>query len=120
MTTFSDEMKELAVELTDEFSEGKTCIVRYGSKGYDSNSGLVTAGVTEVTVPRCMYNFSQSYFKKEDFTKASAILAVSGHYFNYEDVVSVGSTVHFSDGKSMSVCAKDFDANRVLFEFGLM
>ncbi len=121
--SFSDDMKELAVELTDEFADNLMCTIHYGDKSYSSESGLVTVSSNpddSVEVPRCMYGVSKAYFKKEDFLKASAILAVSGHYFNYEDVVKIGSSVQFADGSTMKICAKAFDATNILFEFGLM
>ena len=114
---FSDDMKELAVDLTSEFSEGATCTILHGDRSYDTESGNVDTAPNNVVVPLCIVKGSKGFYKKEDFEQASIVITVAGNNLSGVEV-QVGHKINIDD-EDHEICAISFDMYGALFTVGL-
>lgn len=120
MDDFEGSMKLMAEEITTSFSGGRTCDINMGKKSYSPTTGSVSDVPDVVTVPYCSYGISQKFFKNQDFSKASAVLAVSGHHYGYDsEAVDIGGSVTLPNGSVRRIVAKSVDMYGILFELGI-
>lgn len=97
MTTFGEEMAELATELCEEFSVG-TYTYFESDTDYDTTTGRVTNNPISVhNIPAARYDYSEENRVNRTFAKKVWVVVMDG--FHLGVVVPVeGGIVEFPDG----------------------